>query len=519
MIGRKSGQKEKRTNEQMIAMNMIWSVSAVLINYFMQFLITPYVTNNIGVEAYGFVSLATSFTSYIDIAAAALNTFAGRFISVAYHRRDLERANRFYSSVIAADLILAVCILLPGAVAIRHLESFIVIPQKLCRDVKILFVLVLINYLLTLLRTAFNTAAFIANRLDLAERTKSVSYVLQAVVLLGLCLVLPPHVWYVGIAYLCASFFLLVRYVSLTGRLTPELHFSRKQCSLSAVHELLVSGVWNALNNLGDVLNSGLDLLITDLMLNAVVLGEISIVKNLGMFCYALVKRISESFQPRQLILYAQKDTEGQVKLFRMTMKATGMFCSLIICVFWVCGRDFIALWLPEQNTEFIYRLLMIVLFSDVAIGVVNPLYYVFTLTKKLKIPCLITIAMGAANVLAMYVLLVQTRYGAYAVVITTLVINGVHFIDTPLYASYCLGVRAGTFYSVIVRHVLSCAAGTAAAIFLEKILPAARDWIWLVLKGAVSAAGCGAVILAVMLRPGETKVFWKKIRKQENAL
>ena len=519
MIGGKTGQKEKRTNEQMIALNMVWSVSAVLINYFMQFLITPYVTNNIGVEAYGFVSLAMSFTGYIDIAAAALNTFAGRFISVAYHRKDLERANRFYSSVIASDLILAVCILLPGAAVIRRLSAFIVIPQNLCRDVKILFVLVLVNYLLTLLRTAFNTAAFIANRLDLSERIKSVSYVLQAVVLLGLCLVLPPHVWYVGIAYLCASFFLLVRYVSLTRKLTPELHFSRKKCSLSAVYELLASGIWNALNNLGDVLNSGLDLLITDLMLNAVVLGEISIAKNLGMFCYALVKRISESFQPRQLILYAQKNTEGQVKLFRMTMKATGMFCSLIICVFWVCGRDFLILWLPEQNTEFIYRLLMIVLFSDVAVGVVNPLYYVFTLTKKLKIPCLITIAMGVTNVLAMYVLLVQTKCGAYAVVITTLVINCVHFVDTPLYASYCMGVRKGTFYPVIARHVVSCAAGTAAAVLLEEIMPAAGDWLWLILKGMVSAAGCGAVILAVMLRPAETRMLWNKIRKQESIL
>ena len=519
MIGGRAGQKEKKTNEQMIALNMIWSVSAVLINYFMQFLITPYVTNNIGVEAYGFVSLATAFTGYIDIAAAALNTFAGRFISVAYHRKDLERANRFYSSVIGANLILAGCILLLGAAVIRRLGAFIVIPQNLCGDVKILFALVLVNYLLTLLRTAFYTAAFIANRLDLAEQNKSASYVLQAIVLLGLCLVLPPHVWYVGIAYLCASLFLLVRYVFLAGKLTPELHFSRKQCSLLAVRELLVSGIWNALNNLGDVLNSGLDLLITDLMLDAVVLGEISIAKNLGMFCYALVKRISESFQPQQLILYAQKNTKGQVKLFRMTMKATGMFCSLIICVFWVCGRDFLVLWLPGQNTEFIYRLLMIVLFSDVAVGVVNPLYYVFTLTKKLKIPCFITIEMGVTNMLAMYVLLVQTKCGAYAVVLTTLVINCVHFVDTPLYASHCMGVRKGTFYPVIARHIVSCAVGMAAAVLLENLLPAAEGWVWLILKGMASAAGCGVVIVAVMLRPAEIRMVWDKTRKQESTL
>ena len=67
-------------------MNMVWSLIAVFVNYFMNFLITPYVTNNIGVEAYGFVALANTFISYADIISVGLNAFAGRFISIAYHR-------------------------------------------------------------------------------------------------------------------------------------------------------------------------------------------------------------------------------------------------------------------------------------------------------------------------------------------------------------------------------------------------------------------------------------------------
>ena len=89
-------------------MNMVWSLIAVFVNYFMNFLITPYVTNNIGVEAYGFVALANTFISYADIISVGLNAFAGRFISIAYHRGEKERANRFYSSTITADLMLSV---------------------------------------------------------------------------------------------------------------------------------------------------------------------------------------------------------------------------------------------------------------------------------------------------------------------------------------------------------------------------------------------------------------------------
>ena len=68
---------------------MAWSMLAVLVNSCMKLLLTPYVIRNIGVGAYGYVSLAVTFTSYIDIISVSLNAFAGRFISMAYHGGDL----------------------------------------------------------------------------------------------------------------------------------------------------------------------------------------------------------------------------------------------------------------------------------------------------------------------------------------------------------------------------------------------------------------------------------------------
>lgn len=481
-------------------MNMVWSVAAVLINYLMNFFITPYITENIGVEAYGFVSLAMMFTSYIDIIAIGLNTYASRFISIAYHRGDRKRANEFFSSVTAGNLALSVALLVPGTVLIARLQEFIRIPESLRTDVKILFAVILVNYFLTLLRTAYNSSAFIANRLDIAERIRSGGYILQAVTALLLCTLLAPRVWYVGIAYAAASLYLLVRYRGVTRRLTPDLRFRRDECSFAAVRELVAAGIWNSLNNMGDVLNSGLDLLITDLLLNATVLGEISIAKNIGMICYSLVKRVSESFQPKQLLLYAEGRRSEQIALYKKTMRFTGAFSSLIIAVFLVCGRDFLSLWIPGQNIPFIYTLCIIVLLSDVSVGVVNPLYYVFTLTKKLRVPCFITLGMGAANVAAMYLLLHRTQMGAYAVVLTTLVLNCVHFIDTPLYAAHCMRVKLTTFYPVILRHIAAFLAGAGTALLLARALPAALTWPALIVKAGAAVLATGAVIGVLML-------------------
>ena len=66
---------------------------AFVISYLISLFITPYITDNVGEEAYGFVSLARNTAEYAAIITAALNSFAGRYIALAYHKGDMRRAN------------------------------------------------------------------------------------------------------------------------------------------------------------------------------------------------------------------------------------------------------------------------------------------------------------------------------------------------------------------------------------------------------------------------------------------
>lgn len=510
------GAVKKRNDRFAIIMNIVWSMIAIGVNYAMNFLITPYVTNNIGIEAFGFVSLANTFTSYIDIISIGLNAFACRYISIAYHRKDMEKANMYYSSTIIADLVLSAIVFIPSCVMIFYLQYFLNIPGELVSDVKILFFIVLIKYLLTVLRTAFNTATFIVNRLDRYEMHQSVSYIVNGVVLLALCVVFAPHVWYVGVAGFFAVLYLLIVNMILCKKYTPELRFHKKSYSFQAVRDLIASGIWNSLNNLGNVLNSGLDLLITNLMISATVLGQVSIAKNLALICYTMVLKISTSFRPKQLKLYAEKKLDEQIRLYRRTMRLTGLFCNVVICGFFACGFDFLSLWIPNQDIPFIFTMSMIVLMSDIATGVVNPLYYVYTLTKKVKIPCFITIAMGVANVGAMYLLIRFTSLGAYAVVLTTLVLNFVHFIDAPLLTAHYLKVKWTTFYPTIIRHVLVTALGLGIGKLLSMYLFTATSWIMLIVKCGITAVIAVSVLSLCTFGFKESKAMVLSLLKRK---
>lgn len=507
--------EKKRSDYVAIILNMVWGTIAVVVNYLINFLITPYVTNNIGIEAYGFVSLATTFTNYIDIISIALNAFAARYISITFHQGDIKKTNEFFSSVIIANVVLALLVIIPSGFVISKLNYFINIPNNILIDVKILFIVILIKYLLTIMRTAFNVATFIKNRLDISERQKTISYVIQGGILLSLCVFLNPHVWYVGVAGVISALYLLIVNMIYCNKLTPELKFRMENCSWKSIKELVSSGIWNAINNLGNVLNSGLDLLITNIMLSALAMGQISIAKNIATICYTLLSTISNSFKPRQLKTYSLNNIEELTKQLKNSMKVTSMICNLILALFIACGYSFLKLWIPNQNIEFIYNITCIVLLGDIMVGIVNPLYYVFTLTTKLKLPCIITIAMGFMNVIAMFILIKFTTLGAYAVVLTTLILNFIHFIDTPLYSAYCLKIPLLTFYPTILRHFLSCGIIVVGVKATANILPVPSGWITLILVGVV----CGIVGLLLsiitMYNPKEMQKKYIALRKE----
>lgn len=494
--------------------NIIWSIVAILVNTAINFCVVPYVSENVGVEAYGFVTLANTLITYIDVISVALNSFASRYIAMAYHEANFDKARKYYSSVFIANVILSVAFFILGIFMILNLQKILNVSADLEHDVKILFFIVLGRYICTLLRNAFDVSTFIKNRLDLTEKLRAFTYFIQAGILLATCVSMKPHVWYVGIASFTAAFvMLLVQYI-FTKKLTCELKVRITDFSFQCIKDFIVNGIWNAVNNIGNLLNSGLDLLITNKMLTELLMGMVSVSKTLGSLCYTLVVAISSSFRPKQLEAYSHKNKDRLIVLLKNAMIITGTVCSIILAGFNACGKDFLRLWLPSQNHELLFQLAMITLMSDILIGVVNPLYYVFTLTKKLKVPCMITIIMGFLNITGMYVLIKDTELGAYAVVLTTMVLNCVHFIDTPLYASYCLNVRMKTFYPVIMRHLLNAVVLFGWTSLLNRIWLVVNSWALLFVKIVVFGLTELLIALVVMTTTEQKKQLLQKMKE-----
>lgn len=139
-----------KNNNRTVALNMIANVLSFGVSLIISFFLTPYITKNVGTEAYGLVGLANSFINYINVITAALNSMASRFIIIELHKKNTKKANIYYSSVLIANTIFAFVLLLPAIWLIINIKILNISPDFLF-DARMTFSIIFINFIVSLL--------------------------------------------------------------------------------------------------------------------------------------------------------------------------------------------------------------------------------------------------------------------------------------------------------------------------------------------------------------------------------
>lgn len=81
-----------------LIVTLMSSGMATAMSFVVSLFLTPFITNMLGTEAYGFVTLSKNFVSYAVIISTALDSYATRYIAMEYHKRDFDKANSYVSS-------------------------------------------------------------------------------------------------------------------------------------------------------------------------------------------------------------------------------------------------------------------------------------------------------------------------------------------------------------------------------------------------------------------------------------
>lgn len=447
-------------NKKRLTLNLVGQIITFFCNILISFLLTPYIVKHLGQETYGFVGLANNVTSYITLFTVAINGMLSRYITVEYSRKEYKNAAGYLSTAIFAQLILAVVLIVPMMLFAWNMDDFFNVSSEILLDVRILWVLIFLSFLIGLPTSGLVSATFAKNRLDIQAVINVISQIIRSAILLITFVFFTPHVWYIGLATILSNIVSILLNAYSKHKYMPEVKISIKQFNPKYIHKLLVVGIWNSLNKLQQILYSGLDLLITNLFINGSEMGLLSIAKTIPNQISTLISTVSSTFDPTMTITYGNGNMKEFLYQTKFAMKFNGFICSVPILGFVAFGMDFYSLWMPslsEADLLKVHILAILTLLPQVFSVYIYPLYTVNTITTKLKVPVLVSIVIGIVNVSIVLLLLNVTSLGVYAVAGVSSILWVLRiFLFVPTYAAWSLKVKLNVFYIPLLKGCLN---------------------------------------------------------------
>lgn len=481
-----------RSRNRQLALNFISTLVGYILSLGISFFLTPYIVERLGTSAYGFIGLSSSIIGYAGLLTVALNSMSSRFITIKYHEGDFNEANRYLSSTFYANSAMGLFIVLLLGIGTLFLEYFINIPPELVNDVKFLFTLSFVNSSLCLCTGIYSIGTFIKNRLELSNIRGMVGNVLRTVLTIIAYGFFPAHLWYIGaIAIVCSIYIILTNYWYFKT-LTPELNVSLLYFKFGHVWEMTKAGAWNLLTSLSSILNQGLDLLLANVFISAYYMGIMSLSKSVPWILLGVFASLANIMQPEYIKYYAEKRIDLLSASLVKSVRLLGLFTTVPCAILLAYGDIFYASWLPSQDYQEIYAVSCITMSGLLVTFPTQSLWYIFTMTNKVRISSLNLIAYGIVNVIlvitAMYVF-ESDRTKLYAIVgiqATLMLIRFTTFL--PFYGAKVLGLPKYTLLIPILKLMVSTIALTAISLLFKHLFIDSYSWATLFVGASFTA-------------------------------
>lgn len=470
-----------------MTINLVANIVSFAINVLINFFLSPYIVRTLGREAYGFIPLMNNLLSTSQIVTIAINSMGARFITIKYHQKDYEGANKYFTSLFYANGFIGAIILLIAAVFLAFIEKTLDVPKNLVFDVVTSFSILSLAFVLGLVFNVFSTATYVKNRLDMSAKRDIIYQLLRGLIILGLFMLFKPTIIYVAVATMVVTLYTIITNIRYTKILLPQFKLRKKDLSFSALKELISSGVWNSIGRMSYTLMNDLDLLISNLFISASAMGILSISKTIPASINSLVSAVVAVFLPTITIQYAKKDIDTLIKEMMKAISIIGIVISPILAFLIGYGEDFYALWQPTENAS---QLQLLSVFA------IMPLYFtlgmksvgnVFSVTNKLKWHTIVTFLCGLVNIIIVLILLNTTNLGIIAIAMVSSLCQMVKDLTfIPIYASKCLKVKCWIFYKQIIIEFLLVLLSVLISITFNHYF-SADSWSKLILYGIIS--------------------------------
>ncbi len=477
-----------------INLNIFANVISFMVSLIISFFVTPKITAQAGIEAYGIIGLANNLTSYAGVITSALNSMASRFIIIELHKGDNEEANAYFNSVICANTAIAIFLMVVSIVIVFNVDVIFNISSHLVTDAKWTFLIVFISFFISLVTSVFGIVYYAKNRLDIGAFRVAESNVVRVALIFALFATLGVRIPFVALATLAAGFYTIIFNIYNTKKMLPVLKINPRNFQMRKVKTLLSAGIWASIGKLSQILLDGLDLLITNIFINGIIMGCVSLSKTLTSILVTLIATVSDAFFPKMLKDKGAGNKTEYIKTIKNSMDYLGAICSLLSALLIVYCEAFYSLWVPEQDAVFLRNLTWLGMGTILFSGAIYSLYSIFNVENKIRANAIALLVTGILSTITVFILLKTTNLGVYAVVGVSSIYGILRNLTfTPIYAAKCLKVRRRTFYAPILRNLLVISVFILISLGINAVV-VPKSWILFLLSAGISFVICAAL-------------------------
>ena len=361
------------------------------------------------------------------------------------------------------------------------------------------------------------TATFATNKLYLQSIKSLQSNILKVVCILILFMVFSPKVYYIAIASLICTIYIAVYNWYYHKKLLSELRIRRKYFNWKYVKELIFSGIWNTINQTGQILLSGFDLLIANLFVGATLMGALSLAKTVPNIILGLAGTLTSIFAPTLTIDYAKNDKEALKKNLKNGMKLTGVLLTIPFSILIIYGSEFYSLWVPSQDAKVLQILSVLTCFGLIFTSGIQCLFNVFTVVNKLKLNSILVLLSGAVSTLIVFILMKTTNLGVFAIAGVSSFVNLIrNMIYTVPFTAKYLGLKWNTFFPEVLSSAISVIVLTIVGFIIKEFITVDSWFMLIIAAGITSIIGLGInmfIVLNASERNQLMSVFKKKVK------
>ncbi len=505
----------KKNNQALqSSISLITSLISIGMNFCIGFFISPVIVRDLGVEANGFAQLANNFVSYAGLMTIAINAMAARFTTIAYHQGDIKKASHYYSSAMVGNLFAIGALIVPAILLIWKIDRVVTIQTTKIQDVQLLFALVFLNFFISTIYNVLNIATTVTNTLYISNIITMVGAMIRIGILLVLFNCFEVKVFFISLAAFVVTAVSCVEYYLVKKKLVPDLKFDIRYYSFKTIKELVASGVWGLVNKCGDLLMTGFDLLLTNILIGPIQMGVLSVAKMIPTNLISIAATISWNWNPKMMREYA----EGKIDCMLQTLDTSAKISSIIIAiptmVFCVFSREFYTLWMPTENASLLAALSILSLFSYFILAGSASVFNLFVITNHLKVNSISYVISAGISIIISYACVKYTDYGLFAIAgVSTTIICIRNLVFLLPYAAKCINLKWYTFYKYVFYNA-ACSLIVAAVAFVMKLLIPLDNWFFFI--GACAIAGVLSIVILVftMLEKQQRNAILKLIKR-----